>query len=339
MISRLITLFLCILCVSFYHFLPTTIYAELIGITESDVAIGISPENPKPKEPVTVTLETYSFDLDNSNTKWYVNNTLAQEGKGLKTLTFQARDLGQPSVIRIIIDSNKGQIIKNVTITPNIVTVVWEADTYTPAFFKGKALFSHQSTVTLLAQPQIIVRGKTVPPTNLIYRWSKNGTVLGSQSGYGRQTLTLEGSVISNQIKVLVEVEDPQSGSTASGIIELNPVEPEVLIYTVDPLYGIQYNKTIKGTLPLLGKETTITAVPYFFSVTDVYNKDEITYNWSINGNLISDGLNSKTRVFRKVGDVFGTSDIGLHITQESKILQFASYRLLIDFLKDPSVQ
>lgn len=330
--SRFITLFILTLCIFFSA--PEIGQAQLIGISENDVSVGIYPESPQPKDPVTVTIETYSFNLDNSNTKWYVNGNLAQEGKGLKTLTFQVGNLGQTSNVRIVIDSDKGQLIKTIAITPSVVTIVWEADTYTPPFFKGKALFSHQSTITFMAQPQLVTGGRTLNPANLIYTWSKEGTVLGSQSGYGKQTLTLTGSVISRSMKVMVEVQDPTSGATASGVIQVDPIEPEVSMYIVDPLYGVQYNKAIKGNLPLNGKEVTLTAVPYFFSNAES-ESGSISYNWSINSNTISDGLNTRTRVFRKVGEVFGISNIGLKILQENRLLQFASYNLSIDFLEN----
>lgn len=330
--SRFITLFILTLCIFFSA--PKIGQAQLIGISENDVSVGIYPENPQPRDPVTVTIETYSFNLDSSNTKWYVNGNLAQEGRGLKTLTFQVGNLGQTSNVRIVITSDKGTLTKNIAITPSIVTITWEADTYTPPFFKGKALFSHQSIITFMAQPQIVVKGRTLNPANLIYTWSKEGTVLGNQNGYGKQTLTLTGSVISRSMKVMVEVQDTTSGATASGVIQVDPIEPEVLMYVVDPLYGVEYNKAIKGTLPLNGKEVTLTATPYFFSTNGQYGEDNMSYNWSINGNTISDGQNTRTRVFRKVGEVFGISNIGLRILQENKLLQFASYNLAIDFLQ-----
>ncbi len=332
MISRCITLFVLILCIFFSA--PIAGHAQLIGISENDVSVGVYPESPQPRDPVTVTIETYSFNLDSSTIKWYVNGNLAQEGKGLKTLTFQVGNLGQTSNVRIVINSDKGQIIKNVPITPGVVTIVWEANTYTPPFFKGKALFSHQSAITFMAQPQLVVGGRTLNPANLIYTWSKEGTILGNQNGYGKQTLTLTGSVISRGMKIMVEVQDPSTGATTSGVIQVDPVEPEIAAYIVDPLYGVQYNKVIKGTLPLIGKEVTLTAVPYFFSNAEA-GSGAISYNWSINGNTISDGQNTRTRVFRKVGEVFGISNIGLRILQENKLLQFASYNLAIDFLQN----
>lgn len=305
---------------------------------DNEVSFGISPENPEPRQPVTITLESYSIDLDRSTIKWYVDTLLAQEGKGLKNLTFQANDLGKPSIVKIIIDSDKGQLTKNITVNPSAVTILWEADTYTPPFFKGKSLFSHQSVVKFVAQPQLVVNGKVLRPTNLIYRWSKDGTVLGNQNGYGKQTLTLTGSVISRPMRIFVEVEDPQTGAVASGVTVLEPVEPEIVMYEVDPLYGIQYHKALIGSLPLLTREVTLTAIPYFFSSQYASNDSRVLYTWSINGETIADTINTNTRVFRKIGDISGQSDIGVRIEQPDKILQFASYNTIIDFLKDPSL-
>lgn len=333
MISRSITQ-LFFICLVFFS-VPMIGNTQLVGITENDVSIGISPENPEPNSTASVTIETYSFNLDNSNTRWYVNNTLAQEGKGLKTLTFDTGQLGKPTVIKIIIDSDKGQIIKTTTITPSVVNILWEAQTYTPPFFKGKALFSHQSTVVFFAQPELMSNGKQLNPANLIYTWSKDGTVLGSLSGYGKQSLILTGSVISRPLRIFVEVTDPITNISGSGVITITPVEPEVLTYVVSPLYGVQYEKAIKNNLPLIGKEVTLQAEPYYFSALDKNTLNNLAYNWSINGTLLSDNLNTRTRVFRKVGDIFGVSNIGLKIGNDYKLLQFASYQLAIDFLKD----
>jgi len=333
MISRFITLFfcLCILCV------PVA-YGQ-VGITESDVSVGLFPENPKPLEPVTATIETYAFNLDTVNVRWYVDNQLATEGIGVKTLTFQVGDLGKQTNLRIIIDSPDGQIVKNIPIIPGTVSIVWEADTYTPPFFKGKALFSHQSVIRFLAQPEIIVSGRRLNPNTLVYTWTKDGTVLGSQSGYNKQTLTLIGSIISRSMRIMVEVRDPATGITGSHVITVNPIDPEISLYVVDPLYGVQYNNAITSTLSLAGKEVTLEAVPYFFSAPGGVLYSNLSYNWNINGITISDGQNTHRRVFRTVGDEAGRSQVGVKIMHEDRILQFRSFNTTIDFLGNTSNQ
>lgn len=334
MISRFITLFFCLSLVC----TPLFTYGQ-IGITESDVSVGLSPENPRPLQPVTATIETYAFNLDTSNTRWFVNNQLAQEGKGLKTLTFQVGNLGQQTNLRIVIDSPSGQIVKNIPIIPSNVSIIWEADTYTPPFFKGKALFSHQSVIKFLAQPELVVSGRTLNPSTLTYTWTKDGTVLGSQSGYGKQTLTLVGSIISRSMRIMVEVRDPTTGISGSHVVTVNPVDPEISLYKVDPLYGVQYNTSIKNKISLTAKEVTLEAVPYFFSAPGGVLYSNLSYNWNINGITIPDGQNIHRRVFRTVGDEAGSSNIGIKIMHEDKILQFRSFNTTVDFLPGNSNQ
>jgi len=300
----------------------------------SDVSIGLLPANPAPDQSVQITIESYSINLDSSRISWYVNNKLVRQGTGIKKISTRSGKLGSETTVRIQIDTTTETFTKNITIVPSSVSIVWEARTYTPPFFKGKALFSHQSTIIFMAVPRIMVNGRELEKENLVYTWSKDGTVLGDLNGYGRYTLPLTGSIISRPLSIDVEVTDPNTGFSAFNTIDVAPIEPEIVTYVADPLYGVQYNKVIKGTLPLKGKEVTLTSVPYFFSNAESESAS-VSYNWSINGNTISDGQNTRTRVFRKVGEVFGTSNIGLTVLQANRLLQFASYNLSIDFLQD----
>jgi len=333
MISRLITI---LISIFFFTLLlgADTAFAQFGAVAEGDVSITLSPQNPGPRDPVTITIESYTIDINNATTRWYVGSTLVQEGKGIKKLITQAGDMAKSSTVRVVIQSLAGQITKTITITPSRVSLLWEAETYTPPFFKGKSLFSHQSKITIMAEPEISANGGKVSSSNLIYTWSKDGVVLGAQNGYGKKTISLVGSVISRNIRIMVEALDPVSGLTSSGVINIAPIEPEVVIYVSDPLYGTQYNKAIKDSIPLKGSEVTLEAVPFYFSTPTGLLSGDISYTWSINTTGISDGQNVNKRVFRKVEGVFGVSNVNLNIAQLSKILQFASKNLTIDFLK-----
>lgn len=326
----------------FSHILFVFIFSVTIGLfgftlplnaqvdSSSDISIGTLPTNPGPNQSIQVTIESYSINLNSSKISWYVNNKLITQGVGIKTIPTQTGNLGSETVISVQIDTETETLTKKLTIIPTSVNILWEARTYTPPFFKGKALFSHQSNILFTAIPRIVVKGKEIPKENLIYTWSKNGVILGDKNGYGKYTLPQTGSVISRPFSIEVEVSDPNTGITAFNTTNVQPIEPEIIIYKTDPLYGVEYSKAILDSLPLSGKEITLTAVPYFFS-----NIENISYNWSINGNDISDGQNTSTRVFRKVGEVFGISQINLKIIQKNKILQFASHNVSIEFLKN----
>ncbi len=336
MISRFIKnslLHYVILLVVFSMFFTTNvIFAQF---SESgDISIGLLPANPQPDQLVQVTIESYSINLDAAKITWYVNEKEVTRGTGIKSISTRTGKLGAETSVRVAVSTDTEVFTRSITITPASVNILWEARTYTPPLFKGKALFSHQSSILFVAIPRILVNGKEIPKENLVYTWSKNGTVLGDQNGYGRYTLPITGSIVSRPLSIEVEVNDPNTGITAFNTVDVTPVEPEILTYIVDPLYGINYSKAIKNILPLTGKEITLTAAPYFFSNAEGLSSN-ISYDWSINGDSISDGQNTRTRVFRKTGEMFGISTIGLKVVQKNRLLQFASYGLAIDFLKN----
>lgn len=330
MISRLITILICI------FFLSTVpVYAQTsAGLTENDISFGLLPENPRPNSNTTITIETFSFNLNAATIRWYVNGVLKKEGKGVKELTVTTGVLGSVTNITINISTPQGELTKNIVIRPSSVDILWEAQTYTPPFFKGKSLFTHQSNIKFTAIPQISVNGKNVPATDLLYTWSKDGEVMSQQSGYGKQSIGITGSVISRNLDIEVTVEDPKTGVTAYTTTQISPTDPEIVMYVSDPLYGTQYNKAITDNIVLSKAEVTFEAVPFFFSTSHENLTNNMSYNWLINGADIDDGKNTNKRVFRKVGDTTGISNISLNATQLSKILQFSSKNILINFLK-----
>lgn len=340
MISRFLKIslfnFIRLLVVCGIFFTTTSVSAQLNE--SSDISIGLLPANPQPNQSIQITIESYSINLDASKITWYVNGKEVRKGTGVKNIYTQTGKLGTETSVKVTVDTGTGIFTKNISIMPASVSIIWEARTYTPPFFKGKALFSHQSNIVFVAAPRIIANGKEIPKENLIYTWSKNGTTLGDQNGYGRYMLPITGSIISRPLSIDLEVSDPDTGITAFNTIDIAPIEPEIINYIVDPLYGVQYNKALSGSLPLKGREVTLIAVPYFFSSQRAVNGGELTYTWSINGDTISDNLNTNTRVFRKVGDVFGISNISLKVEQINRLLQFASSDVSIDFLKNNSL-
>src|SRR5688572_16598777 len=83
------------------------------------------------------------------------------------------------------------------------VDLLWQAETYTLPFYKGKALWSKESRVKLLAIP----RGPGVGnPLNLTYKWTKNGTVLGNINGVGKNTIAFTDSIISRPQTIQVDI-------------------------------------------------------------------------------------------------------------------------------------
>src|SRR5438552_1851966 len=81
------------------------------------------------------------------------------------------------------------------------VDILYVGNTYTPPFYQGGALWSGESSLKLFAVPQGLGDPKSVS-----YRWSRGTTVLGSQSGVGKNTLSYTDDLFSKPQLFMVEV-------------------------------------------------------------------------------------------------------------------------------------
>jgi hypothetical protein len=210
-----------------------------------------------------------------------------------------------------------------VIVSAQSVDILWQGDSYTPPFYKGRALWSTQSRINLTAIPHGLGNS-----ANLNYKWTKNGTVLGSVSGFGRNTLSFDDPIISRPQNIKVDIISGQNTILASESIVVAPVVPTLTIYENNPLLGFMFHKETVGTHELQDREVTFTAFPFFFSATSRISNN-IRYEWSSNaGNPETE--NSVT--YRTPEDAAGISRIIVNVTNVNKITQNANRNFLIEF-------
>lgn len=294
-----------------------------------------TPSSPSPNENVSVRLESFSFDLNSSEIIWALDGAIKEKGLGKKFFSFKTGGVGSVSFIKAIIKTKEGKTIeKTLVIRPAGVDLLWEADSYTPPFYKGKALYGYQSLITVIAAPNIInSEGVKINPDNLTYKWTKNSKVLGDVSGYGKNKFSFSKSILSDPSEIEVEVMSSDKKIKASGSIVLEPVEPKTIMYENSPLHGIIYDKAIAGEYKLSGNEITLVAIPYFFSKEDAGGQ-KIKYNWSMNGRSINDKQNERQVTFRNAEGAKGSARISVELRNEnnSKELQSARTDALLNF-------
>jgi hypothetical protein len=224
-------------------------------------------------------------------------------------------------------------IEKSYTIKPSEVDLIWQTDGFVPPFFKGKALFSHQNKIKFVAVPHIIdSKGQEIPAKNLVYKWTRNGTVLGDFSGYGKNTYTLIPSIISRPLNIEVEVTSPDSSGIAYTQTTVYPIDPKIVFYKKDPLYGIQFQNAFGSNLEINdSQELTVMGYPLYFGAFD---PDDYTlaYKWAINGERIANTENQFVRVFRQKEGTSGTAQISLSVENQDEILQYASSNFFLKF-------
>ncbi|HEY4508700.1 MAG TPA: hypothetical protein VJC13_00230 [Candidatus Paceibacterota bacterium] len=304
-------------------------------LNKTVVDVTLTPENPKPLGQAYLSLTSYGTDLNSANITWNINGKTLKTGVGEKNFSFTVGDINTTTVVDIIIKTKEGEIVnKTLNIKPSAVDLIWQAEAFVPPFYKGKTLFSHQDYITFIAIPHIISpSGSEFPTNSLIYKWKKNGTVIDYTSGFGKNTYSFTGPLISRPFTIEVEVTTQNTDDVGYASTSVQPVDPSILFYAKNPIYGIQFQKALQGSVNLNpAKEINVVAMPYFFGSLDP-TSSALTYKWAINGAPINNG-NLMEQVFRHVEGTSGTSNISLSIENSSKILQYASQSFALSFGK-----
>jgi len=313
--------------------LPITSSAQSINLPNAflnELAIEITPTYPKPNELVLVDLSLNTGDLNTANISWYQDNKLVLDGIGEKRYSFTTGPVGKETTIEIIIKLSDGvSFSKSFTVNPTSVDLVWEANSYVPPFYKGKALHPTQGSLKVVAIPEIIKNGKKANPQNLVYKWSNGINVYQNQNGYGKNYIIFSGSLIGIEEKISVLVTDPISGLSTHGYINIYPTDPEIVFYENSPYYGHIFDSAIASSFNLKTGEVQILATPYYFTKE---TRDLLKYEWKLNNQLIPSLSGSRTAIFKKPENQKGQSVISLQIENTNRILQQASNNLIMNF-------
>jgi hypothetical protein len=229
-------------------------------------------------------------------------------------------------------------MVREVTFAPAEVHLVWEANTSVPPLYRGKALYSVGSEVTVTAFPQVVVNGRTLSSNNLSFQWERNGNAAASQSGKGRSTLTLQGDLLKPGEDIAVDV---YFGDVlvARGSVFIPASNPLILLYPRDPLRGVLFDQALPPAISLTSKEITVQAVPYFFS-NESFADGSLAYKWTLGGRETSGpDAGQGILTLRQTGEGAGEAVLGVSLqnTDSTKLLQAASANLRILFGADSS--
>lgn len=320
--------------IALFCFLTLSVVAEaqIIGQfnLSNELNVELSPEYPGPNQEVRASLTMYTEDLDAATISWYQDGKLLLSGKGETRGSFTTKAAGEETTIEIRITLLNGtSFSKSLTLAPASVDLIWEADSYVPPFYKGKALHPQQGTLKIVAMPEFVRNGVRVSPQNLVYKWSNTVESYQSQSGYGKNVLVLKGSRLGRSESIRVEVSDPNSNLLARSTITIAPVQPEVIFYEKSPYYGHLFDTALNGTFSLKAEEVQVLAVPYFFS-----NEESgfLQYKWRLNSQSAPALTGSRAAVFKKPEEESGRSSISLSVESANHILQQASQSLMVNF-------
>ncbi len=311
---------------------PVFLHAQTTGVG-TELVVGVTPEHPRPGESIVVSVESYNIDLNRAEVQWFVNDKLVKTGAGIKHLTVTAGRSGETTTVRIITIGENGNIYSaNVIIRPAEVNLLWQAQSYTPPFYRGKALMPYQGTVLVAAMPSF-TRGKsTMSPNSLIYTWKEGDDVIGDSSGKGKSLFIFRGSIPLRTKTISVLVESPDRTMSAEASIDISPVAPRLLFYENHPRYGLLSARALGKTFTLEEDETRVDAIPYYFE-SPTRTGSDFVYEWQMNYNPI---ITEKDPflILRRSSNEAGRTNLFLEVksSDEQKTFQAAEAGLIIEF-------
>lgn len=306
--------------------------AQTFGQT---AVISFSNETPSPNELVVAKVRSSSYEnLLRSTIIWSVDGVEKKRGIGEVSFQFQAPKNGQSSTISVLIQKEDGYSYSGQrTIRPGSLDLIYEANTYTPPFYKGRSLFTHESVVTVAAITDFIENGVKVPKEKLVYIWEIDGQVLQNSSGGGKDSLRIQGSLLQEPFRVSVTVESLNSELRAKKTILINQINPNVVLYENNPIYGSIFEKALTGTFNMDREEVSFTAVPYFFSASNRSDAD-LRYSWYENSRKIGDEtFSSFINYINPNREKSGASKIKVEVDHTEHIFQDSSVEFKINVL------
>ncbi len=293
----------------------------------------VYPKEPGPNEDVTIVVRSFSFEIDQSYFTWTKDGKVIEKGTGKKQTSFRTGGVGSRTLIRVLIQTpDRGSFTREITFRPANIDLIWEARTYTPPFYRGKAIATSQSPITIVAIPEFIApNGKKIAPENLIYTWKKGSRILGSKSGRGKHSITLPSASFFNSLNISVTVSSLSPILTAKKSVSIKSEEPYAITYEDHPTKGILLNYAISDSFKLKNEEISFVAMPFFFTGNSRGDAN-LEYVWKINGKQAdTSGGDPSSITLRPVGKG-GKAKIELIIKNSDSLLQQAQNKFSLYF-------
>jgi len=302
------------------------------ALSSSDILVNVTPENPAPNENVGIALNSYAVKLDNVLISWSVGGKTLLSGIGKKSFSLEAPSAGAETNVIATLSLPEGEISTRIVIKPNILVLLWQTDdSYTPPFYRGKAMPSPASQIKVIALPEIKSGSQMINPKNMVYAWKKDFTNNQDGSGYGKNSFVYTSDYLedSNNISVKASTTDQKFSSEAS--IAIGTIQPKIVFYKNDANFGTLWEQALQNGHKITNEEI-IEASPYFISPKDI-RIPFLTWNWSINNSSVEILGTRKNLIPLKVETgVSGTSKIKLEIENIYKIFVSASKEISVEF-------
>jgi len=298
--------------------------------------IQLRPPFPSPGETVTATLISPN-DLKSSYIIWSVDGTVVQQSNNGVSYTFTAKNAGvRTSLVATASGGSSPSIVVTKDFFINNVILLWEAKTYTPPLYPGRALLGPGGEATVVVVPTIYTAtGGIYDPNVLMYTWRVDANATPLTEGLGITSVTVKNDQLFKPVRVSVNIADTQGIVLATKFIEIPIIQPKIILYEDSRLSGTRYANALRGEYSLTTAEVTLIAEPYFMSAKK-RDDETLSYAWQI-GSLTQG--NSGSIVLRPEGVGGGRAGLSLVVTNKSYLAQRIRGELSILFTSQASTK
>lgn len=156
--------------------------------------------------------------------------------------------------------------------------IVWQAETYTPYFYKGKALATPLSDIKIAAIP-LSNSGSMIKKDNLFFRWFLDTNLF--NEGWGKDFIAFKTGIFPNEFyEIKVEAKSADGTIKIEKTALISNTKPEIVFYERDNIYNIKSEKAVNNFFALSGENKQFISEPYFIPKVEL---EKINYNWSLN--------------------------------------------------------
>jgi len=264
-----------------------TVWAQMgfdFGTGGDGLSLKATPEIAGPNTNVRLSIESFSTDLSRADIGWEVDGALVKKGLGETNFQTKTGDVGSTRTVKVTAQTKEGGIlVENITFRPGLVDIIWQADSWTPPFYKGRGLATPKARIYAQAMPYMFDGKTRIATKNLSYEWFYDFEPMTTASGVGKNTLELEAPDLFGSKNLRVVVSSLNNRIVADNQVNIFPVETLVLVWPNDPLLGIDYGHPTTNDFSLLEDEVNFVAGGIYFPKSHVLSPG-LTYKWTVNG-------------------------------------------------------
>lgn len=301
-----------------FLFIPLFANGQSAGIQ-----LRATPAYPESAEAYTLSVADASFQ-NRSSITWFIDGIEATQFKNSSTL--EIKEGNSPKQVTVRVVYTNGTVREGIyKANPYRIDLVAHADTTVPLFYKGRALPSSGSPITVTA---LVFKDGGASSNGYSYIWKVGGKVQNGGGLWGNNTVTYTPQ-FETELSVSVDVLDKTGAILSSESLQIPIAEPELYFYEVNPLRGLS-EKALAEPFIFIGDEVRLRAEPYFMSKLIL---DEHVYaQWEINGKNVPSASDDKSEIIVQKQGISGSSVLSFHIRNMQQLLQGAKDKLTIRF-------